>query len=59
MIPPYLQRFEYCVRFWISQYKMDAKVLERIQRMVAKLIKGLEGMSYEDELRMGDCSLEE
>uniref|UniRef100_A0A8B9M2N0 Large ribosomal subunit protein uL30m n=1 Tax=Accipiter nisus TaxID=211598 RepID=A0A8B9M2N0_9AVES len=33
------------------EFKRDVKVLERIQRKVTKLVKGLEGISYEEQLR--------
>jgi len=39
------------VQLWAPQFKKDVKVLKCIQRTATKLVVGLVGMSYEEQLR--------
>lgn len=48
------------LRFWALQYKKDIKIKEYIQRREIRMVKGPEGMAYEEQLRiLGLFSLEE
>lgn len=50
--------FEYRLQLWAPWYKRGVKLFECIQR-AAKLVKELEGMSYEERLKtFALCSLE-
>ena len=42
---PVRPHLEYCFQRWASQYKRDMDILERVQRMVGKTMKGLEHLS--------------
>ena len=42
---------EYANVIWGPFYKMDAKLVETVQRRATKAVRGLENFSYEDRLR--------
>ncbi|KFO03793.1 hypothetical protein N312_13261, partial [Balearica regulorum gibbericeps] len=63
LVRPHLEKMkphlEYCIQLWGPQYRRDMELLERVQRRVTEMIRGLKDLSYEGRLReLGLFSLE-
>lgn len=40
------------VQVWVPQYKKDIKLVASVQRRATKMAEGLEGKTYEEQLRL-------
>lgn len=48
---------QYCVHAWGLQHKKNGELLEQVPRKAAKMVRGLEHLSYEERLRELDFSI--
>ena len=46
-----LYSLEFCVQAWGPQHRKNVELLEQVHRRAAKMIRGLEHLSYEERLR--------
>jgi len=40
-----------CIQFWSPPHRTDMDLLERVQRRATKMVRGMEHLSYEEQLR--------